>query len=499
MAVRQWGERRWDRLARYAIAGGAIVRALWVLVLHPPPDNVYSDAQSYVESAMRLARWAPPEHFDAFYPPGMRFILSLPLAVLGADRDGLVAAAIFWVILSALTPYFVWRFTRLILTPAAAALAAVLCAFWPIHIAYAGYFMSETPALTFLVLSLWLAERAYRMRSHGDGLVAGVVGGLAAATRPALVLNIVVAAWPLLRRLRAHWRAFAGLAVGVLAVGALVVAPNSLVVGHIDRVSENSRLTFYLGHCDVNTVRTGPAGGPGFTFATPVATQLHRGRNVSLPNVEIWDQSFFYEQGFACIAADAVGHVRTLVRNIFDMGLSTIPWPPSNDPGVRDVTNLANVAYVLALPFIVVGSLRLIRRRRLVGAGRGETTLLVHLSLVLVTAIVYFGDPRFRTPYDVFGLALLGSLLADRFFDPLEGWSAWDPRVRADDAVEQHDEGVLRRDRALGEIDADETHATEPDGRPPVPGNDHPTQDGGTLKRDEPVPTEVLGGVGSDV
>jgi len=200
MAVRQWGERRWDRLARYAIAGGAIVRALWVLVLHPPPDNVYSDAQSYVESAMRLARWAPPEHFDAFYPPGMRFILSLPLAVLGADRDGLVAAAIFWVILSALTPYFVWRFTRLILTPAAAALAAVLCAFWPIHIAYAGYFMSETPALTFLVLSLWLAERAYRMRSHGDGLVAGVVGGLAAATRPALVLNIVVAAWPPLRR-----------------------------------------------------------------------------------------------------------------------------------------------------------------------------------------------------------------------------------------------------------------------------------------------------------
>lgn len=48
--------------------------------------------------------------------------------------------------------------------------------------------------------------------------------------------------------------------------------------------------------------------------------------------------------------------------------------------------------------------------------------MLVHLACVLV-AFVFFGYPRFRSSYDVFGLALLAALVADRFGldDPTDG------------------------------------------------------------------------------
>src|SRR5207249_4883190 len=250
----------WDRVARLAIALGAVARALWALFLHLPVDHVYSDAQSYVESAMRLAKWAAPVRFDAFYPPGTQVVLAVPLALIGADRDGLLAAAIVWTILSGITPLFVWRYTLLVLSRPAAALAA-----------------------------------------------------------------------------------------GVLLLLALAVVHNSLVVGQLSGISENSGLTFYLGHCDVHAVRTTRSDGITYVFATPVATQLDRGADVTFAERDIWDERFFYSEGLRCIANDGLSHARILLRNVFDMGLSTVPWPPSNDPGVREVVSLANILYVLAL------------------------------------------------------------------------------------------------------------------------------------------------------
>ena len=39
--------------------------------------------------------------------------------------------------------------------------------------------------------------------------------------------------------------------------------------------------------------------------------------------------------------------------------------------------------------------------------------LLLQLATALATALVYFGDPRFRIPFDVFGLALAACLIAE--------------------------------------------------------------------------------------
>jgi len=493
---REWD---WDAVARYAIILGAAIRAAWVLILHSPVDHIYSDAKTYVDTAMHLAQLATPERFDAFYPPGTRVVLAIPLALIGPDRDGLTAGAVLWMVLSVVTPYFVWRYLRLLLSPVAAAVGAAFCALWPLHIAYAGFFTSETPGLAFLALSLWLTERTGRSVSTRDGLLAGLAGGFAAAIRPAFALNVIVAALPLVRRVRLSIGPLLALASGSLLVLWLVLAHEAVIAGGIVGVSENSGLTFYLGHCDIRRVTTGTPQTLTYTFQTPIATQLGRGTNVSFPDHQIWDQAFFYAQGMSCIANDGVGHARVILRNIYDMGLSTVPWPPSNEAGLKEVAAFANVGYVVVLPIIVFGAVRKIRRLWPVGGGRGELMLLGQLSLVLVTAIVYFGDPRFRVPFDVFGLALAASLVADRFALTSLGQTAADPGVRVENAVKEHDERALAWTKSTREIDAHDAGPAEADGGGAVRAH-HGTSDqtrrretGGTRANEE------LGLVGSDV
>ena len=470
--LREWD---WDRFARVSIVLGAAIRAVWALVLHSPLDHIYSDSKTYVDTAMHLAQLATLDRFDAFYPPGTRVLLAIPLALIGPDHDGLTAAAVLWVALSALTPYFMWRYLRLLLPPTAAALGAAFCALWPLHIAYAGFFTSETPGLAFLVLSLWLAERSVRLLSTRDGLFAGLAGGFAAAIRPAFALNVILAALPLVRRVRIRVAPLAALVGGSILVLGLVLAHEALIVGRVVGVSENGGLTFYLGHCDIRRVTTGTPATLTYQFQTPVATQLDRGKNVTFPDHQIWDQEFFYAQGMSCIAADGLGHVRAIVRNIYDMGLSTIPWPPSNEEGLKQVAALANVGYVVLLPFIVFGTVRKIRRSWPFGGGRAELMLLGQLALALVTAVVYFGDPRFRVPFDVFGLALAASLIADRVAPP-GPIPATDPGVGGHLAPEQHDDSTLSEIEPALQNDRYEARSANADGEPAVRVDDTPEE-----------------------
>ena len=45
----------------------------------------------------------------------------------------------------------------------------------------------------------------------------------------------------------------------------------------------------------------------------------------------------------------------------------------------------------------------------------GEAVMLLQLACVLVVAIFFFGDPRVRSTYDVFGLTLFAACIADMF------------------------------------------------------------------------------------
>jgi 4-amino-4-deoxy-L-arabinose transferase-like glycosyltransferase len=386
---------------------------VWALKIHPPFDYAYSDMGGYLRRAMRLAENAPLERADAFYPPGTHLLLGGIFKVFGADQTGLWAGAAVWGILSAAAPFFMWRLARLLLTPAAAALTAVFTAAWPLHATSAGYFASETPSLALLLASLWAGYAAVKAEGRRALVLAGaagLLGGAAVTIRPQFLLNLLLlaGAWLIAEH---RPRLLAPFAAGcVLVIGAAVLH-NSLAAGEPTGISENSGLTFFIGQCQVHTVRA--AGGR--EFGPPPAAQQHRGRIYDFPDHEVWDQGFFFHKGVECIREDGWSHLRVWGRSIPDLLWTSIIWPQVNEHKLRRVVNVANLLYVVLLPLILVGTALIVRDRRRAGEPSGELVLALQLATVLVTAFVFFGDPRFRMPYDFFGLALLAAVLADAF------------------------------------------------------------------------------------
>ncbi len=411
---------RWDRIGLASVVAGAIVRIIWGLVIHPPVDYLYSDMGGYVGRAKRLAEGADLQRFDAFFPPGTHILLSAPMILFGTEGAGLWAGAVLWCALSAAIPFFAWRLARLLLSPAAAALTALLCAFWPLYITYGGYFTSETPSLAFLLASLWAGYRAVRLSGRPAGwlgLAAGLLGGVAVANRPQLLLNLAVLGVPLLLRFRRQALALAGIAAGCVVVLACTALYNSAAAGKPTGLSENAGLNFWMGQCDVHGVKTvDPARNITFTFGNPVWAQLGRGGTYYFRGPLVWDQGFFYRMGLRCIERDGLGHLRVVGRNVLNMTATTVPWPQvNNERGERGVVRVSNLAYSLLLPLVVIYSLFVIVRRRASGWSSGEAVMLLQLACVLVVAIIFFGDPRVRSTYDVFGLALLAACVAERF------------------------------------------------------------------------------------
>jgi 4-amino-4-deoxy-L-arabinose transferase-like glycosyltransferase len=411
-------ENRWDRIALASVLAGVIVRIIWGLVIHPPLDHLYSDMGAYAERAQRLAVGAGLQRADAFFPPGTHVLLAAPMTLFGAERAGLWGGAVLWCALSAAIPFFAWRLARLLLTPPAAALTALFCAFWPLYITYGGYFTSETPSLVFLLASLWAGYRAAQLSGRKAGwlgLAAGLLGGVAIANRPQLILNLAVLVVPLLFRLRRQALALTGIVAGSALILAGTVLHNSAAAGKPTGLSENAALNFWIGHCDVHDVTTAdPASNITFQFANPVWMQLGRGGTYYFEGPLVWDQGFFYEMGLRCIERNGLGHVRILARNVLNMGATTVPWPQVNEASQRDVVRLGNLAYSLLLPLVVIDSIFVLLRRPASGRPSGEAVMLLQLACALVVAIFFFGDPRVRSTYDVFGLALLAARLTDR-------------------------------------------------------------------------------------
>ena len=386
-----------------------------MLAYHPPFDYAYSDMAGYLGRAMRLVETGSLDRYDAFFPPGTHLLLAGVFKVFGPHESGLWAGAVVWALLSSAAPFLMWRLARLLLTPAAASLTAVFTAAWPLHATSAGYFLSETPSLAFLLASLWAGYAALRAERRRAALLAGaagVLGGAAVSMRPQFLVNLILlaAAWVVVRR---RVRLLAPFAAGcAILIGAMIVH-NSVAAGKPTGMSENSGITFFIGQCQVHTVHT----RGGAFIGPPPAAQQGRGRIYDFPDHEVWDQDFFFRKGLECIRQDGWAHARVTARTIPDLLWTSIIWPQVNEGITRSVVKVANIVYCVLLPLILVGTALIVRDRRRTGESSGELALALHLATVLVTAFVFFGDPRFRMPYDFFGLALLAAVVADVFVE----------------------------------------------------------------------------------
>jgi 4-amino-4-deoxy-L-arabinose transferase-like glycosyltransferase len=400
-------DRRWDRVALAAIALGAAARAVWIFWLHQPFDYLHSDMGTYLRYAAAIAQGDDLNVYSTLQPQGMHLLLAVPLKVLGTGTAGLWGGAAMWWALATATPFFAWRLARLLLTPPAAAVAALFTAVWPLHVTYAGYFLSETPSLAFLLAALWLGYRAEQQQGRAaiwQALLAGALGAVAVATRPQFLLNLALVAVPFLPRRRVNVRAALAFVAAAAVLLVAVSAYNSVIAGRLTGLSREGGVTFFVGQCHVRRVTVQTATTFWSLGAPPY--QQRGGSVVYFPGHEIWEDGFFYRKGLRCIQHEGLRYPIHAARMIADMTATSKVWPQRTEPTLRTVADGTNVLYgYVLLPLIVL--IALVRVRRRVPTRAGEVALLAHLACIVPIAIVFLGDPRFRTPYDVFGLMLL--------------------------------------------------------------------------------------------
>jgi 4-amino-4-deoxy-L-arabinose transferase-like glycosyltransferase len=337
----------------------------------------------------------------------------VPFAILGDGRAGLWGAAAIWWLLSSATPFFAWRLARLLLTPAAAALTALFVAIWPLLVTDSGYFLSETPGLAFLLASLWLGYEAQRRRGRSAllvGVLAGGLGAAAVAIRPQYLLNLALVAIPFLPRRRLNKQAAGGFAVAVVALLIGVSAFNTAVADRPTFLSREGGVTFYLGQCHVRHVEVRTA--TTFYFIEPPVYVQTGGNSAHFGGRQIWQDGFFYRRGLDCLERRGAHWFSHAGHMIADMTATSIPWPQVSQPVLSSVADWTNILYGYGLlPLVII--LALVRIFRRVPTAAGEKALLAHLLCIVPVALVYFGDPRFRSTYDVFGFALLAAAIAD--------------------------------------------------------------------------------------
>lgn len=199
------------------IAVGCALRIANVFA-HNPMDAIYSDPGRHFDHAVNFPSSAPLSAID---PIGYQVWLAAVLKFTAADKT---AIALYAGLLSAITPWFWYRFAREALASRTAAIVVWLAITWlPSWVAIYSYFMTETLLLPLLGASLWTTWRA--LRTHSAKLVAAtaLLWTLTTMTRiavlPLALLCLVAIIYGSARRLQHGLLCAAIIAVLVIPAG----------------------------------------------------------------------------------------------------------------------------------------------------------------------------------------------------------------------------------------------------------------------------------------
>jgi hypothetical protein len=407
---------RWARtpqgIAAAVFALAFAVRLVWVLGVQSPFNAVFTDMAGYVERAQWLIDHTTPADPRAldFYPYGTHYLLALEFLVFG--RDAQVAIAIVHALVGAVPAACMVPLTlRLVPSRAAAAIAGVLVALWQPQVVYTGFFMSEIWFSALVALHAWLSVR------HGTRpwrlLPVGLLSAVAFVVRPQFLLTWVLDTFrhALVRGRRRGLRAAGGVLVWLAAPMLVAITVSSVrlhrLSGHWGLISENANLNRVFADtevCRVESSWTTPTGERWSWHFSPPAKPPCEEKNVARFEGFIGDAQLLEPirrarlQGvsWASRLLRMVDNVELLVvRNLLfpEDAYAAIPWRLALQQGFA-----VGVLYAV-LPLCAVGLL----------LGRGDRTkfvILANFAAVVVASARYYGEARYRTPYDPFAILL---------------------------------------------------------------------------------------------
>ena len=414
-----------------------LTRLLWVLVIHPPGNYVFSDMGMYVKRATDLAVNGPRDGVRdlAWQAYGTHFLLALPFKLFGAGAPFRAAAVLWGLLGAAAVPLTYLLACRVLPTARLAKTAGVAALLWYPNLSTTGFFLSETPFLCMQLLAVyWLVQV---LQTGARAWPAGLAAALTFMLRPqsALFFALVFGLW-LVNARRLPWvrvKQLLGVAVPLLLALGFSVWRYHSHTGRWDGIAENANMNLTAGRC--HNIVTQAFRSKADLKKSEKKNNTNDGRRVSLPGYRTLKQTFpdGHPLGLnPAMGSDTirfVGYIgdpwihrslreecyrRTGVLGQLQYSLVNLSlqwfiarqWPDNSKNHqyflpVAEVYRYLFIVVVL-LPSLVGVGLGLARWRRAPAA----TLLALCLLTSMILAAVFFGDVRLRTPYDPYALIL---------------------------------------------------------------------------------------------
>ncbi|HUL73372.1 MAG TPA: glycosyltransferase family 39 protein [Vicinamibacterales bacterium] len=263
-----------------------------------------------------------------------------------------------------------------------AAVAAWIAAVYPPLVAVSARAFSEAlfwPLGLAAAALLSHAARATGSSSTKTAAVAGLVAGVAALVRPAMIVFVAVAACWLL------WRRWPARVVAFTLGAALVVAPwtarNYRVDGRLVLIAADGGVNFWIG----NHPKAVGDGDLAANDALKIAHASFRSAHPNLTEREL--EPAYYREAFGWIAADPTGWLALEARKLFYL---VVPVGPSYRLHSLRYEAASAGSYLLILPMAIVGVRRLGEARKITPG------LWLLAGSAVLTALVFFPQERYR-------------------------------------------------------------------------------------------------------
>jgi 4-amino-4-deoxy-L-arabinose transferase-like glycosyltransferase len=260
--------------------------------------------------------------------------------------------------------------------------AAWIAAVYPPLVWTPAYVFSETLYMALALANVIAADRAIAPGARATRwLWCGLVGGVAALTRPAHLFFLLLLGFYLLVRRRS-------MAALVVAAGALItVAPWTLrnwqEYGRPILIASEGGITFWTGNHPLSS-------GEGDMAANPAVKRDNQRLRAAHPGLSPEAlEPIYYREAFAAIARDPAGWAGLLARKVF---YTIVPIGPSYTLHSPRYVIASVVSYVSLLIAGVIGGIAVWR------AGQWPVTLGLLLGSALLVCVVFFPQERFRIP-----------------------------------------------------------------------------------------------------
>lgn len=401
------------------------VRLIWVTWVQPPSEAVFSDMRNYVDRGLiaighkdiaerklyALALWPYGAHswygalIGVFGPPDWACTLDRELGWTGGDLRWVDRAhAVTAALVAPFTYLASFEVTRRWKVALAAGLGVAL---WPQLITYTGFYSSEVPYSICIAATLWLGARVGRT---GRGAAAlGVAMAVGATMRPVILLTaVLVVPWLAWR----HWtdrRQLARQVVLFCLPLALMAGASSWrfheYTGRWGLLSANGAMAQLFAITDYKTIGNHPESG----FNPPARGRGYKGHYYF--RGKITDEAPLKAETrrvWASLTWAERNHY--LHRNVGLLFHSNELWPernavryaknartpaPERNQWRRDALPAYNqLAWVLLL-LACLGSVRGAHQR-----SAGVELALLHVFALVYAAAFYYGELRYRVPYD---------------------------------------------------------------------------------------------------